>query len=30
MNRVRQLVAWRRRLRDGIGFEEAVALAEAG
>jgi 3-phenylpropionate/trans-cinnamate dioxygenase ferredoxin reductase subunit len=28
MNRVRELVAWRRRLREGIGFEEAVALAE--
>jgi 3-phenylpropionate/trans-cinnamate dioxygenase ferredoxin reductase subunit len=29
MNRVRQLMAFRRRIREGIGLEEAVAEAEA-
>jgi 3-phenylpropionate/trans-cinnamate dioxygenase ferredoxin reductase subunit len=29
LNRVRQLMAYRRQIRQGIGFEEAVAQAEA-
>ena len=29
MNRVRQLMAYRRKIREGIGLEEAVAEAEA-
>jgi len=29
MNRVRQLMAFRRKIRDGIGLEDAVAEAEA-
>ena len=30
LNRVRQLMGYRRSIREGIGFEEAVAAAETG